>query len=80
MAESAVSVSVKLSSERHSAIAYPDPDIPAQQAVGVAIAVLKWWAALIIRKKWRIPRIKPLCALPGTYKLIYYTFHRYPPV
>ena len=24
----------------HSRIAYPDPDIPAQQAVGVAIAVL----------------------------------------
>ena len=33
------------------AIAYPDPDILAQKAVGVAIAVLKWWTALIIRKK-----------------------------
>ena len=29
MVESSVSVSVKLSSERHSVITYPDPDIPA---------------------------------------------------
>ena len=55
------------------AIAYPDPDILAQKAVGVAIAVLKWWTALIIRKKWRI---KPLCVLPGTHKLTYNEFHR----
>ena len=47
-------------------LAYPDPDILTQQAVGVAITV-KWWTTLIIRKKWSI---KPLCALPGTHKLI----------
>ena len=31
-------------------ITYPGPDIPTQQAVGMPIAVLKWWTALIIRK------------------------------
>ena len=41
-------------------MAYSDLDIRTQQAVGVAIAVLKWWTTLnqIIRKKWWIPRIK----------------------
>ena len=55
---------------------YPGPDIPTQQAVGVPIAVLKWWTALIIRKKWKMQRKKLLCALPGTHRLIYDRFHR----
>ena len=62
------------------AIAYPGPDIPTYQAVGVSIAVLKWWTAPIIRKKWKMLRIKPLCALSGTHKLIYDEFHPYSPV
>ena len=56
------------------------PDIPTYQAVGVSIAVLKWWTAPIIRKKWKMLRIKPLCALSGTHKLIYDEFHPYSPV
>ena len=57
------------------------PDIPAQQAVGVAIAVLnKMVGDTDNQKKWKMPRMKPLCALPGTHKLIYDEFHRYPPV
>ena len=62
------------------AIAYPGPDIPTYQAVGVSIAVLKWWTAPIIRKKWKMLRIKPLCALSGIHKLIYDEFHPYSPV
>ena len=35
------------------AIMYPDSDIIlSKQAVGVAIAVLKWWTTPIIRKQW----------------------------
>ena len=62
------------------AIAYSGPDIPTYQAVGVSIAVLKWWTAPIIRKKWKMLRIKPLCALSGTHKLINDEFHPYSPV
>ena len=54
------------------AIAYPDPDIPAQQAVGMAIAILNEMVDDTDNQK--MPRMKPLCALPGTYKLIYYDF------
>ena len=49
MVESSVSDFVKLASEQYR-YRNPDPDIPAQQAVGMAIAVLKWWTALIIKK------------------------------
>ena len=63
------------------AIAYPDPDIPTQQAVGVANAVLsKMVDDTDNQNKWKIPRMKPLCALSGTHKLIYDAFHRYPPI
>ena len=58
------------------AIAYPDPDIPAQQAVGVAIAILnKMVDDTDNQKKWKMPKIIPLCALPGTLKLIYNEFY-----
>ena len=63
------------------AIAYPDPDTPVQQTVGAAIAVLnKMVDDTDNQKKVEMPRIIPLCALPGTHKLIYNEFHRYPPV
>ena len=63
------------------AIAYPNPDIPAQPAVGVAIAVLnKMVDDTDNQKKVEMPRMKPLCALSGTHKLIYDEFHPYPPV
>ena len=47
-------------------ITYPGPDIPMQQAVGVPIAVLKWWTALKVEMQGK----RPLCALPGTHGLI----------
>ena len=38
------------------------------EAVGVAIAV--WWTTQIIRKQWTMLRIKPLCGLSGTHKIV----------
>ena len=44
------------------AIAYPDPDIPAQPAVGVAIAVLnKMVDDTDNQKMWKMPRMKVVC-------------------
>ena len=60
------------------ATAYPDPDIPAQQAVGVAIAVINKMVDDTDNQK--MPRMKPFRALPGTHKLIYDEFHRYSPI
>ena len=49
------------------AITYPDPDIPARQAVGVAIAVLnKIVDDTDNQKKVETAENKPLCALSGT--------------
>ena len=60
--------------ENWIAIAYPGPDIPIYQAVGVSIAVVDG------TDNQKMLRIKPLCALSGTHKLIYDEFHPYPPV
>ena len=62
------------------AIAYPDPDIPTQQAVGMAIAVLNKMAD--DTENQENAENKTAFALSGTPKLIilYDEFHRYPPV
>ena len=66
------------------AITYPDPDIPAQQAVGVAIAVLNKMVDDTDNQK-KVENAENETALCSSYqvathKLIYDEFHRYPPV
>ena len=63
------------------AIAYPGPDTPTQQALGVAIAVFNKMVDDTDNQKERgNAENKPLFALPGTHKRIYDEFHPYPPV
>ena len=63
------------------AIAYPGPDTPTQQALGVAIAVFNKMVDDTDNQKERgNAENKTTFALPGTHKLIYDEFHPYPPV